>query len=103
MDDRLSVSNRPGSGGLRRKCRAKKSLARAQSLPNLDGLPGEGDSPGSMGARQSDQNNVVLLLRVDRFDLQRDRLADEVAELGERLRLLVEKEIDHRLGGQDAE
>src|SRR5580765_4932990 len=50
-----------------------------------------------------DQDDVVLLLRVDRFDLQRDRLADEIAELGEALRFLVEKEIDHRLRCENAE
>ena len=31
----------------------------------------------------SDQDDVVLLLRVNRFHLQRDRLADEVAQLRE--------------------
>ena len=35
-----------------------------------------------------------MFLRVDRLDLQRDGLADEVAELRETLRFFVEKEID---------
>src|SRR3954465_7627669 len=52
---------------------------------------------------ESDQYDVVLLLRVDRFDLQRNGLADEVAELREALRLLVEKQVDHRLRRENAE
>src|SRR5437762_2300272 len=51
----------------------------------------------------SDQNDVVLLLRIQRLDLQRDRLADEVAELRQALRFFVEEKIDHRLRGEDAE
>src|ERR1700730_11042687 len=63
---------------------------------------------GPLASRQvanspSDQDDVVLLLRVDRFHLQRDRLADEIAELRQRLRFLVEKEIDNRLCGEDPE
>src|SRR6202171_4000537 len=53
-------------------------------------------------ARTLDQDNVVLLLGVDRLDLQRDRLADEVAELRQALRLLVEKKVDHRLRGKNS-
>src|ERR1700720_1942548 len=54
-------------------------------------------------ARILDQDDVVLFLRVDRLHLQRDRLADEVAELRQALRLLVEKKVDHRLRGKDSE
>src|SRR6202163_4812564 len=49
-----------------------------------------------------DQHDVVLFLRVDRLNLQRDRLADEVAELSQALRLLVEKKVDHRLRGKNS-
>ena len=75
-DERLPVSNRPGSGGLRRNNRPKKSRVRVQSLPRREGfpfVPGEGASPLSKGRaffRALDQDDVVLFLRVDRLDLQ---------------------------------
>src|SRR5262245_51905753 len=50
---------------------------------------------------RSHQDDVELLLGVARLDLHRHRLADEVAEHRERLRLLLEEEIDHALGGED--
>src|SRR5262245_5155121 len=51
---------------------------------------------------RSHQDDVELLLRVARLDLHRYRLADEVAEHRERLRLLLEEEVDHALRGEDA-
>src|SRR5262245_37960597 len=51
---------------------------------------------------RSHQNDVELLLGVARLDLHRHRLADEVAEHRERLRLLLEEEVDHALRGEDA-
>src|SRR6266852_2149544 len=50
----------------------------------------------------SDEDDVVLLLRVRGLDLHRDRLRDEVAELREAVGLLVEEEVDHLLGSEDA-
>src|SRR5882672_7524208 len=49
------------------------------------------------------QDDIELLLAVARLDLHRDGLADEVAEHRERLRLLLQKHVDHRLRGEDAE
>src|SRR5690606_15769419 len=49
------------------------------------------------------QHDVVLLLQVQRLDLQRDALADQVAERGERLRFLLEEQVDHVLRRDDAE
>src|SRR6185295_12566284 len=51
----------------------------------------------------SHQHDVVLFLWVARFDLHRDRLADEVRQHGERGRLLLLQEVDHRLRGEHAE
>ena len=53
--------------------------------------------------RPSDQDDVVLLLRVDRLDLQRDRLGDEIAQLRKALRFFLKEHVDHRLGGEYAE
>src|SRR5690606_34871203 len=51
----------------------------------------------------SGEDDVVHGLAVGRLDLQRDRLADVVAERCERLALLLEEEVDHFLRGEDAE
>src|SRR5258706_4039439 len=84
-------SNRPGSGS-RSKSRRYKDRVRAQSLANI-----------SLSWPTSDQDDVVLLLRVHRLDLQRNGLADEVTQLREALRFLVQEHVDHRLRRQDAE
>src|SRR5437764_14371496 len=49
-----------------------------------------------------DEDHVVLLLHVGGLDLHGDGLADEVAQLGEARGLLVEEEVDHLLGREDA-
>src|ERR1700675_2579667 len=87
-------SKRPGAGS-RWNTRATSALVRAQKLPNMRRFRGSYPT--------SDQHDVVLLLRVQRLHLQRYRLGDEVAQLREALRLLVEKHVDHRLRGEDAE
>src|SRR5208283_2537960 len=86
QENLLPASKRPARGGARRKSRPKNSRTRCQS-----------------GTSDSDENDVVLLLRVERLDLQRNRLADKITKLGETLRLLVEEQIDHRLRGEYAE
>ena len=55
------------------------------------------------GVKTSHQDDVVLLLVVAALDLQRDLLADEVAQHGQVLRFLFQKQIDHFLRRQDAE
>ena len=50
----------------------------------------------------SQQDDVVLLLRIAGLDLQRHRLADEIDELGEAAGLFVEEQVDHALRGDDA-
>src|SRR5215472_5663894 len=49
------------------------------------------------------QDDIELLLAVAGLDLHRYRLADEIAEHGERLRLLLEEHVDDGLGGEDPE
>src|SRR3954466_7564513 len=51
--------------------------------------------------RPSHQNDVVLLLVVQGFDLQRDGLADGIAEHGEALRFFVEEQVYYRLRRED--
>lgn len=54
-------------------------------------------------ARASHQDDVVLLLVVDRLHLQRDLPPDRVAQRGQRLGFLLEEQVDHVLRGEDAE
>src|SRR5471030_1827910 len=49
------------------------------------------------------QNHVVLLLVIRRLHLQRDFLADEIAEHRQVLRLLLQEHVDHFLRREDAE
>src|SRR5690348_17550975 len=49
------------------------------------------------------QDDIELLLAVARLDLHRHGLADEVTEHRERLRLLVQKQVDHGLRSEDTE
>src|SRR5690606_12652835 len=51
----------------------------------------------------SGQDDVVDGLAVGRLDLQRDRLADGVAQRRERLAFLFEEQVDHFLRREDAE
>src|SRR5690349_16518662 len=50
----------------------------------------------------SHQDDVVLLLVVEGFDLQRNRLADSIAEHGEALRFFIQEQVDHRLRSENA-
>src|SRR5215831_20535368 len=49
------------------------------------------------------QDDIELLLAVAGLDLHRYGLADEIPQHGERLRLLLQEHVDHRLRGEDAE
>src|SRR5215218_8491057 len=55
------------------------------------------------GGPDSHKHDIELLLAILAFHLQRHRLADEVRQHRETLRLLVEKHVDHLLRGEDAE
>lgn len=43
------------------------------------------------------QDHVVLLLGIQALHLQRHRFADEIAELGEALRLFIQEQVNHLL------
>src|SRR5450830_1120083 len=47
------------------------------------------------------QDDIVLLLIVYRFNLQRDRLGNEVGKLSKSLGFLVQEQIDHILRSED--
>src|SRR5690606_22993902 len=48
------------------------------------------------------QHDVVVLLAVADLHLQRDRLADEVAQHGQVLAFFFQEQVDHGLRGDDA-
>src|SRR3990172_2050598 len=83
---------------------ASRSLGSCRSYSRSGMLwPSSADSnmiglPGKLGTLH--QYDIELLLIVLRLDLQRHRLADEVRKHRQPLRLLVEEEIDHLLGGE---
>src|SRR4051794_20231411 len=51
----------------------------------------------------SHQHDVVLLLVIHRFYLQRDRFADRIAQHGKALRFFVQEQIDYRLRSEYTE
>src|SRR6185436_8232665 len=78
-----------------RSARFRISARKAKGRPELFAVTFSGQSivraNGARNFATSYQHDVVLLLRIERLDLQRDRLADEVAELRQPLRFLVEE------------
>ncbi len=54
-------------------------------------------------AARLQQHDVVLLLRIACFHLQRHRFGDVVGQMGECRRFIVEEQVDHALRGEDAE
>src|SRR6266705_3578589 len=83
-----AVAGAPLSASASRRAWAMSAASRAESFSF------------SMGLHEDD---IELLLAVARFDLHRHGLAYEVAEPRQRLRLLLQEQVDHRLRGEDAE
>jgi len=82
-------------------CRSKKGPGPCAGGSSLPGdLPGGRPMTRGATGRVSlglDQNDVVLFLVVKGLGLELDRATDELLQLGQVLRLLVEQAIDHFL------
>src|SRR5438876_6962800 len=80
----------------------RRELARADEPRELP-RRGKADLHHLRDFGPSHQHDVELLLGIALLDLHRDRLADELRQHGERGRLVLEQDVDHRLRGEDAE
>ena len=68
-----------------------------RGAPVLGESAGQCCGGGRRGEKLLHQNNIVLLLAVNRLYLQRNRLGDEIGKLRQRLRFLFQEQVDDLL------